>query len=197
MTCVCMNSSISQSIQILKSGGVGVFPTDTVYGIGCRLDDENALKRLFEIRNRPEEKAVLAVVDSVEMAQKYLLPIPQEVKEKLIEKYWPGGLTIVLPCNTIVVPSLARGGGATLGVRQTNHPVLLRIIKELGVPLVAPSANFAGAPTPRTFEEVDKTLLSLVDSIIEGECGGDAPSTVIDCSIHPWKVLRQGAVEIT
>lgn len=188
--------NLNQAINILTSGGIGIFPTDTVYGIGCRLDNEDALKRLFAIRNRPEEKAVLAVVDSIEMAEEYLLSIPQDVRSQLIDRYWPGGLTIVLPCRTEKVPPIARGGGLTLGVRQTNHSILLQILKELKVPLVAPSANFAGEPTPRTFEEVNRKLLSMVDCVIEGKSGGDEPSTVIDCSVTPWKIIRQGAVAV-
>ncbi len=187
---------IQQAIEILKNGGVGIFPTDTVYGVGCRLDDERALKRLFALRNRPEEKAVLAVVDSVEMAEKYVT-IPEEVRLQLIKKYWPGGLTIVLPCNREKVPEIARGGGMTLGVRQTSHPVLLELIKEIGVPLVAPSANFAGEPTPKTFEEVDKKLLDMVDFAINLPSGGNVASTVIDCSVTPWKILREGAVKVS
>lgn len=189
-------SDIQKAIEVLNSGGIVIFPTDTVYGIGCRLDDEKALKRLFTLRNRPEEKAVLAVVDSISMAQDYLLPIPQDVRSKLMDTYWPGGLTIVLPCNTKKVPSIARGGGTTLGVRQTNHPVLLEIIKGVGVPLVAPSANFAGEATPKTFQDLDPKLVSMVDYVVEGKCGGDMPSTVIDCSVSPWKILRQGGVKI-
>lgn len=190
-----MNDTVQQAIECLRAGGVGIFPTDTVYGMGCRLDSEDGLKRLFAMRNRPEEKAVLAVVDSIEMAQKYLLPITRKVR-KLMDRYWPGGLTIVLPCNTSLVPAIARGRGMTLGVRQTNHPLLLEILKSLHVPLVAPSANFAGAPTPKTFEEIDKKLVNMVDCVIDAPCGGDAPSTVIDCSVTPWRILRQGAVHV-
>ncbi len=190
-----MNTNLTKAIETLQSGGIVIFPTDTVYGIGCLLDNEDALKRLFTIRNRPEEKAVLVVVDSIKMAQEYLLPIPQDVRLQLMDRYWPGGLTIVLPCKTDKVPAIARGGGLTLGVRQTNHPVLLQILKELQVPLVAPSANFAGEPTPKTFEEVNRKLISMVDYVIDVPCGGDKPSTIIDCSVTPWKILRQGAVE--
>lgn len=85
----------------------------------------------------------------------------------------------------------------TLGVRQTNHPILLEILKELKVPLVAPSANFAGEPTPRACNEVDPHLAQMVDCVIDAPCGGDRPSTVIDCSVSPWKILRQGAVEVS
>lgn len=192
-----MSKNIQKAIKILNEGGIVIFPTDTVYGIGCRLDNPKALEKLFSIRNRPAEKAVLAVVDSIAMAQEYLLPIPEDVNSQLMQQYWPGCLTIVLPCNKEKVPSVARGGGDTLGVRQTNHPVLLEMIKGVGVPLVAPSANFAGEATPKTFQELDSNLLSMVDFVVEGECGGDMPSTVIDCSVKPWKILREGAIRVS
>lgn len=191
-----MDTQIQQAAQILKNGGVGIFPTDTVFGIGCRLDDEKALQRLFKIRNRPSEKAVLAVVDNVGMAEKYV-SISEDVQKKLIENYWPGGLTIVLPCDVTKVPEIARGGGLTLGVRQTSHPDLLELIRAVGVPIVAPSANFAGDPTPKTFAEVNIDLIALVDFALDMPSGGNTASTVIDCTVNPWKVLRQGAVEVT
>lgn len=190
-----MITNIRKSIEILKKGGIGIFPTDTVYGVGCRVDNEESLKQLFKIRNRPEEKAVLAVVDSVEMAEKYVL-ISEKVKNDLINKYWPGGLTIVLPCYKEKIPAIARGGGYTLGIRQTNHPVLLELIKGIGVPLVAPSANFAGESTPKIFEEIDKKLIDMVDFAINLPSGGNIASTVIDCSTYEWKILRQGAVKV-
>ena len=190
-----MNDQVQQAIKILKEGGIVIFPTDTVFGIGCRLDNEESLKRLFRIRNRPEEKAVLVVVDSVEMAKEYVA-ISKEVTSELINRYWPGGLTIVLPCNIEKIPSIARGGGSTLGVRQTNNPVLLELIYGAGVPLVAPSANFAGESTPKIFDDINKNLLALVDYAIDLPSGGNVASTVIDCSITPWKILRQGVVHI-
>lgn len=191
-----MNTNIEQAQKILREGGIVIFPTDTVYGIGCRLDNEEALRKLFTIRNRPEEKAVLAVVDSVKMAEQYVA-ISEEVKEKLIKAYWPGGLTIVLPCYTEKIPAIARGGGVTLAVRQTGHPVLVELIQGVGVPIVAPSANFAGQPTPRKFEEIDPELKKLVDFVLDEPTGGNKPSTLIDCTVNPWKILRQGVVEVS
>jgi L-threonylcarbamoyladenylate synthase len=192
-----MNNNVQQAINTFNSGGVVIFPTDTVYGIGCRLDKPESVERVFSIRNRPQEKAVLAVVDGVEMAQKYLQPIPEEVRHLLIDKYWAnGGLTIILSCLPDKVPSLVRGGGFTLAVRQTNHPVLLQILKEVGVPIIAPSANFAGEKTPVTFDDLDPKLVVLADYVLQGECGGNKPSTIIDCSIKPWKIVRQGAVKV-
>ena len=190
-----MDNNIKQSITILNQGGVIIFPTDTVWGIGCRLDNEEATKRVFKIRNRPEEKAVLSIVDSIAMAQAYLQPIPDDVRTQLMEKY-TSGLTIILPCQTEKVPSIARSGGSTLAVRQTNHPLLLQILKEIKVPLIAPSANFAGEKTPVTFSDLDSNLLSLVDFVLPGESLGQKPSTIIDCSVRPWRVVREGAVNI-
>jgi len=189
-----MNSDIEKAVKIFNQGGIIIFPTDTVFGIGCRLDREGAIKRVFKIRNRPEKKAMLAVVDSIEMAQEYLQPVPYDVRVKLMEKYWPGGLTIILPCKTEKVPAIARGGGSTLGVRQTNQPLLLEILKTIKVPLIAPSANFAGEKTPIKFSDLDPKLISLVDFVLPGESLGQKPSTIVDCSQNPWEIIRKGKI---
>jgi L-threonylcarbamoyladenylate synthase len=130
------------------------------------------------------------------MAQKYLHPIPQEVKDDLINPYWPGALTIVLPCLTRQVPDLVRGGTNNLGVRVPDHPDVLDIIKNVGVPILGPSANFHGEKTPYKFEDLDKELTKQVDFILKGECATKQASTVIDCSIKPWSIIRQGATQI-
>lgn len=191
-----MKEDHQKAIQILKDGGIVIFPTDTAFGIGCRIDHEKAVKRLFEIRKRPETQAVSALVSSVSMAQEYLEPIPKEV-EQLIKKYWPGALTIVLTCKKEKVLPLVRGGGSTLGVRMPKHAELLKIIQEVRVPILGPSANFHGKPTPYRIEDVDKELIKLVDFVLPGECLGNQVSTVIDCSQKPWNILRQGAVSLS
>jgi L-threonylcarbamoyladenylate synthase len=187
---------IEKAIKILKNGGVVIFPTDTAFGIGCRIDDENAVKRLFTIRKRPETKAVPVLVSSMHMAQDYVQKVPQDVIERLIERYWPGALTIVLKSNVANVPDLIRGGGETIGVRVPDHLTTLALINGVGVPLVGTSANFAGEATPYTFESLDEELIQLVDFVVPGECHTRLASTVIDCTVDPWKILRQGAVKI-
>lgn len=191
-----MEEATQQAVKIFNNGGVVIFPTDTAYGIGCRMDDEEAVRRLFELRKRDKAKATPVLVSSVEMAQEYLNPIPEDVKEKLINKYWPGALTMILHCNIVKVPRLVRGGGDTLGVRMPDNDVLLNIIKEVGVPILAPSANFAGDPTPYGFEDLNPELVKLVDFVVKGECSIKQASTVIDCSVSPWKILRQGAIKV-
>lgn len=211
-----MKEDIKQAISVLKNGGIVIFPTDTAFGIGCRIDDEEAIRRLFEIRRRPETKAMPILVSSLEMAQKYLDPIPENVIEKLVNKYWPGGLTIVLPCKKEKVPALVRGNGETLGVRMPNNKMCLGIIEKVGVPILASSANFAGEKTPYRFEDLDPELVKLVDYILRDsgpirypstslrqtrlplreKTQGNQVSTVIDCTVNPWSVLREGAIKL-
>lgn len=187
--------NLGKALEIIRNGGIIIFPTDTAFGVGCRMDDKKAVERLFKIRQRPETQAVPVLVDSIEMAQKYLQPIPDDVK-LLMEKYWPGALTIVLLCKIAVVPSLVRGGGQTLGVRMPNHQVPLSIINSIGVPILGPSANFHSKPTPYKLEDLDKEFLKMVDYVIPGNCPLGMVSTVIDCSGKPWKILREGGIKI-
>ncbi len=191
------HTNIGKAIEILKNGGIIIFPTDTAFGIGCRIDDEKAVERLFEIRRRPHEKATPVLISSVAMAKDYVLEIPQEVEEKLIKKYWPGAVTIVLPAKTKKVPGLVRGGGNTIGIRMPNNQTILSIIKGVGVPILGPSANFHGEKTPYAFSELNPDLVRLVDYVVKGETNSvGKASTVIDCSVTPWKIIREGAVKI-
>lgn len=190
------DNQIQTAINVLNKGGIVIFPTDTAFAIGCRIDDERAIERLFETGNRPRTQAVPVLVDTVKMAQAYLETIPKEVVDKLIEPYWPGALTIVLPCQTEKIPILVRGGGNTLGVRIPHHPVVRAIVRGIGVPILGTSANFHGQKTPYSFEDLDPKLIKQVDYVVDGECRVKQQSTVIECSTSPWKVLRQGAIRL-
>jgi L-threonylcarbamoyladenylate synthase len=185
---------VAQAIKIIKQGGIVIFPTDTAFGIGCRIDDEKAIRRLFTIRKRPEIQATPVLLSSLKMAEKYLQPVPDEVIKNLIELYWPGALTIVLKSRTETTPDLVRGGTDTLGVRVPDHFTALEIINGVGVPILGPSANFHGENTPYAFEDLDPELKKLVDYVVPGECHTKQASTVIDCTVDPWKILRQGAI---
>lgn len=187
---------LKDAIDVLKYGGIVIFPTDTAFGIGCRIDDKKAVERLFKIRQRPPTQANPVLISSLEMVTEYIKKIPSDVQKELIEKYWPGALTIVLPCKTEKVPNLVRGGGETLGIRMPNHKITLLLIEGVGVPILGPSANFYGKETPYEFKDLDPELLKLVDYVVEGETQTGKTSTVIDCSIKPWKILREGAIKL-
>ncbi len=191
-----MSLDIEKAIKIIKEGGIVIFPTDTAFGIGCRVDNEDAIGRLFALRKRPETQAMSILVDTVTMAKKYVLEIPQEVVDKLIEPYWPGALTIVLKSKD-TVPSLVRGGGKTVGVRIPNHTIARKLIRVLGVGILGPSANFHGEKTPYRYEDLNPELTKLVDYVIPGVCPVGMASTVIDCSKKPWEIVRSGAISVS
>ena len=192
-----MDKEIKKVIEILKNGGIVIFPTDTAFGIGCRIDNKNAVEKLFKIRKRPKTKAVPVLFSSVDMVRKFVLEIPHDVG-KLMKKYWPGALTIILRCNRVNVPLLVRGGGETLGVRIPNSKVVQAIVSEIGVPILGPSANFSGEKTPYSFEDLDPKLVKQADYVLNGKVGLEKNvSTVIDCTVEPWKVIRRGATKIS
>lgn len=191
-----MQNDIDQAIKVIKQGGIVIFPTDTAFGIGCRMDDEDAVKRLFILRRRPETQAAPVLVSSLKMAEEYLKKVPDDIIEKLIKLFWPGALTIVLQCKTEKVPDFVRGGTESIGIRVPNHLTTLELINGVGVPILGPSANFHSKKTPYSFEDLDPDLKKLVDFVVPGECHTKLASTVIDCSVKPWKILRQGAVAI-
>lgn len=192
-----MDRQIEKAVRVFKNGGIVIFPTDTAIGIGCRIDNESSVKKLFEIRRRPKTKAVPVLFSSVDMVRKYVRGIPRDV-ERLIEKYWPGALTIILRCNIVNVSLLVRGGGETLGVRIPNNKIIQKVIAKVGVPILGPSANFSGGKTPYSFEELNPELVKQADYVLNAEIGLEKNvSTVIDCTVKPWKIVRNGAVSVS
>lgn len=187
---------INKAIEVLRQGGIIIFPTDTAYGIGCRMDNAESVEKLFKIRRRPQSQAVPVLVNGKDMAKKYFKDLPKEI-EGLMDKFWPGGLTIVYFCKEGKIPQLVRGGKNTIGLRMPNHVSTLSLINGLGVPILGPSANFHGDRTPFTKDEIDPKLLKLVDYFLDDEAlGKDLLSTVVDCTKKPWQILRQGVVQI-
>src|SRR5579862_9197242 len=133
-----MNDQINKAVEVLNNGGIIIYPTDTAFGIGCRIDKKNAIERLFEIRKRPITQATPVLINSIEMAKEYVTQIPQNVKE-LMEKYWPGALTIVLPCQAEKVHPFVRGNGNNIGIRIPDNQIILSIISKIGIPILGPS----------------------------------------------------------
>lgn len=194
---VVMDSDIKRAISVLKDGGIVIFPTDTVYGIGCRIDDDAAIKRLYKIRSRPSTKASPVLASGLSMLQPFIKPVSKNVINTLIKPYWAGALTIVLRCNPNKVNSYVRGGTDTIGVRVPNHLTTLEIINGVGVPIIGTSANFKGGHTPLSMEDLDYDLVKQVDYVVHGKCYKKQASTVVDVTQTPWKVLRQGAIDLS
>lgn len=189
-----MHQSIDQTIEILRNGGIAIFPTDTAFAIGCRVDNEKAVKRLFVIKQRSEQQAVPILVDSINMARQY-----GEINEKvqnILNQFWPGALTVVVPTIESKISPLVLGMGNTVGLRQPNHEVCLQLIAAVGAPLVGTSANFHGSPTPYKTEDIDPELAKIVDGVMPGVCQVGLASTIVDTTKNPWQILRQGTVKI-
>ncbi len=187
--------NITKAIEIVKKGGIIIYPTDTAFGIGCRIDNHEAVDRLFRIRRRPMTQAMPVLVSSAKMSLAYL-DHPSDIVRQLMATYWPGALTIVAPCKKNLIYSPIRGAGETIGVRMPNHKTPLQIIQMVGVPMLGPSANFHGGPTPYRQEDLDPELMKLVDFVVPGTCTLKQASTVVDCSVTPYKIIRQGAVKL-
>lgn len=191
-----MNKNFTKAYDVLNKGGVVIFPTDTAFGIGCRIDNALSVKRLFDIRKRDYKKPVPVLVASIKMAEEYVEDIDPSVLQ-LMKKYWPGGLTIVLTCKKDKVSELVRGGGDTIGIRIPAHKTIRDLIKRVGIPILAPSANFSGGQTPYRFSDLEKEFVSLVDFVLPGRCSAKKASSVIDCTVRPYKILREGAVQVS
>lgn len=189
-----MHDQIEQASRILKDGGIIIYPTDTAFGIGCRIDDSQALEKLFRLRQRPLNKPMPVLFDSIDLVKEYVTDIPPQA-EMLMEKYWPGALTIILPANRDKLAKLVVGETG-IGCRIPDHEVPLTLIKKLGVPIIGTSANFAGEPTPYTVEDLNPKLIELVDFVVKGKTYVQETSTVIDCTQKDIKILRQGAIRI-
>jgi len=189
-----MNKDLAKAIQILEAGGVVIYPTDTAFGIGCRIDCKSAVDRVFEMRRRPRTLPMPVLVSSSDMALPYFTKPPFIVR-RLMEQHWPGALTIVYTCNQKRIYSPIRAGGRTVGIRMPDHEIALQCITGVGVPILGPSANFHGDPTPYRFEDLNSDLVKAVDYTLFGFCKTKRASTVVDCTTQPPTIVRQGAVK--
>jgi L-threonylcarbamoyladenylate synthase len=165
-----MRDEVRHAIKIVKDGGVIIYPTDTACGIGCRIDNAEAVERVFAIKGRDTSKATPVLFSSVEMVRQYVSEIPVDVQETLMERYWPGALTIILSAQKEKVNEMIRGGGDTIGTRIPNFPDIITLIEEVGVPIIGTSANFSGEPSIFSTKELSQELLSLVDYVLPGDC---------------------------
>ena len=176
---------ISAAAEVIKNGGLVIFPTETVYGIAANLLDEKAVARLYNIKARPEGKPFTVHIADVKMI-KDMSCVINPAAEKLIAKFWPGPLTIIL--KSLIGPNV--------GFRMPANKIALDLIKASGLPVIAPSANLSGKPAPVTAQEAMADLEGKVDMVIDGgRTGVGIESTVVDLTMDPFKILRAGAIK--
>jgi L-threonylcarbamoyladenylate synthase len=152
------------------------------------------VRALFVLKGRPESKPILVLVDSVAMAE--TVAMVEQLPRDLMTRYWPGALTLVLPARDVVPPEVTAGTG-TIGVRLSSHPVALALVRALGAPITAPSANPSGAAPPTSAAAVLDYFPEALDLVLDGgpTAGGPA-STVLDVTFAPPRVIREGAVRV-
>ena len=188
-----VEQQIKLAIAILKKGGIVAFPTDTVYGLGADLLNEQAIDRIYKVKKRPPNLPLPLLLAEKSDLLKVASVVP-EIAWQLAERFLPGGLTLVLR-KSPWVPSAVTAGGDTIAVRIPDHPVPIALIRGLGTPIVGTSANLSGRPSPVTAEEVRQQLGDEVDLIIDGgRCPGGTESTVLDLSSKVPALIREGAI---
>ncbi len=179
------------AMEELKKGNVIAVPTDTVYGIGCLLEKENAIQELYQIKERDSSKAIPLLIGEYEQIICATDGISEQA-QKLAKRFWPGPLTLIIP-KRLELPEILTPY-PTVGVRMPDHLWLRQLIRRVGV-LATTSANISGGENPRTAQDVLKQLDGRISLIIDGgTCEGGIPSTVVDCSQEEITILRTGGI---
>lgn len=187
------HENILRAAEILKSGGLVAFPTETVYGLGANALDPVAVERIFEAKGRPQDNPLILHVSGIRDASKYAEM--NECAEALMQHFWPGPLSIVL-YSLDDVPEITRGGLDTVALRMPSNTVALSLIREAGLPIAAPSANRSGRPSPTSAKTVEDDLGDAVDLILDdGPTTIGLESTVVDATKQGGvTILRPGGV---
>jgi L-threonylcarbamoyladenylate synthase len=184
---------ISKAAGVLSAGGILVFPTRSLYGLGVDAFNETAVEKLFHIKKRPAGKPILILIHDTEQLRFLVKDIPAAVKP-LMHRFWPGRLTLVFHAGKEVPKNLTAGTGK-IGIRQAGHPVAARLAAAFGRPITGTSANRSGRPGIFRCHDLDPGIQEAVDLVIDaGPLEGGAGSTVIDVTTDPPRILREGAV---
>lgn len=188
-------AGLAEAGAVLRSGGLVVFPTETVYGLGANALDAGAVASIFAAKGRPSDNPLIVHISR--MAQVYELADDFTVlAQRVAEAFWPGPLTLVLPKKPCI-PDQVTAGLSTVALRMPDHPLALALLDKAGVPVAAPSANTSGKPSPTTAEHVLRDLAGKVDVVVDGgECRIGVESTVLDMTSEPPVILRPGGVSL-
>ncbi len=183
--------ALRAALDVLDTGGLVAFPTDTVYGLGGRAFASASIERIYAAKGRDASKAVPILLGEIAHLSRVALDLPPAA-QRLAEHFWPGALTLVVPKNPDLPENLSQT--PTVGVRMPDHPFALALLRASG-PLAVTSANLSGAENPRTAEDVLSQLDGRIELVLDGGAApGGVPSTVVDCTGSQIRVLRQGAI---
>ena len=188
-----VQEQVEKGISILKQGGIVAFPTDTVYGLGVWAYNEQAVVRVYKIKERPQNVALPLLLANVSRIGEVAEHVPP-IAWLLAHYFLPGALTIILHKSNLV-PDIITAGGKTVAVRVPAHPIPIALAQGLGAPIVGTSANVSGKPSALTADEVYSQFGSKIDLVIDGGlCPGGRQSTIIDVTGDEPVILREGAI---
>lgn len=188
------NENILIASKIIKDGGLVAMPTETVYGLAASIKNKDAIKNIFKVKERPLDKPLIVHISDISDVKKYAKY--DDRVTILAEKFWPGPLTIILNAlDNVKNLDVISSNTQTISFRMPNHPVAIELIKKVGTPLVAPSANMSGHPSPTSAQEVQKDLRDRINFILDGgKCEIGTASTVLNLTQKQGKILRLGTI---
>ena len=188
-----LRAGLKRAVDVISGGGAVAFPTESFYGLGVNARDEEAVRHLFAIKKRQSDQPILILIPTRDMLDQYVARIPETAK-RLIKQFWPGGLTLVFQAGSGTLRSLT-GGTGRIGIRISSHPVATGLSLQAGLPITGTSANVSGEPAPTSVEQVVDSLRDTVDLILDGgETQGGKGSTILDVTVDPPRILREGMV---
>jgi len=188
-------TAVEAAMVWLRRGQVVAFPTDTVYGVGARMDDLNAVERLYQVKGRPRSLGIPLLLAGPEDMERVCRDLP-EIAWRLAERFWPGGLTLVF-WRQPGVSDLITGGRSTVAVRVPDHSLPRELARRLGGALASTSANQSGAAAPITAAAVQEQLAGRIPLILDGgTCSAGVASTIVDLTVEPPQLLRSGPISL-
>lgn len=184
-------AALSEAAEVIRRGGVIAVPTDTVYGFAAAVTNEAAIARLYEIKERSQTKSIAVLLGDADQAHLVADDFPERAA-RMAAAYWPGALTLIVRKKAGLPKDLS--SNELVGIRIPDHDVLRELIRRTG-PLATTSANLSGMPPAKSVEEFAPALGDRLDLILDdGPAAGGVPSTVVNCSLEPPVILREGAI---
>ena len=184
---------INRAVEVVRAGGVIAYPTETFYGLGVNALNREAIKKIYTIKKRSFTQPLLILIPDRNVLSQYVKDIPG-IAMKLINKFWPGPLTLVFSASPDLPPLLC-AHTQKIAIRISSHPIAQALVKSFNFPITSTSANISGYPSPTTPDEVSLQLKGKVDLIIDGgQTSGGKPSTIIDVTQFPPRLVREGAI---
>lgn len=188
-----LDASLIKAAKIISCGGIVAVPTESFYGLAVDATSERAIERLLEVKQRPSDNPILILIPAITGLERYVRSISEKARQ-LMARFWPGGLTLVFEAGVRISPLLTAGTGK-IGIRLSGHPVPAGLAHAAGVPITGTSANLSGKPACLSVEAIKAHFGKDVDLILDGgKTAGGRGSTVLDVTVHPPRIIREGVV---